>query len=379
MNRSYQICTRCVMDTSDADITFDAAGVCNHCHRFDTQQCPNWHPGPEGRWMLEEKLGQVRAAGKGKDYDCILGLSGGVDSSYLALKAKEWNLRPLVVHVDGGWNSELATANIEALVKHCDFDLHTVVIDWPEMRDLQLAMFRAGIANQDIPQDHAFFANLYKFAVENGIKYILSGGNIATEAVFVDEWSSSAMDATNLKAIHKRFGKVPLRTFATVGFLQYYLVFPFLHGMRTLRPLNFLPYDKDQAIAELEKVGWRSYGRKHGESRFTKFFQNHYLPTKFGFDKRRIHFASLVLSGQMTRDEALVRLEEPLYDPKELQADIAYFCKKLGVSREEFDRIMAQPNGHYTDFPNWNGRQRLARKLQDFALRLLGRRVSVYS
>lgn len=379
MNHGYQICTRCVMDTTDPDIDFDEAGVCSHCRRFDRLTRPGWHPNEEGGRLWAAKVEEIRAAGKGKEYDCIIGLSGGVDSSYLALKVAEWNLRPLVVHVDGGWNSELATANIESIVKHCNYDLHTVVIDWTEMRDLQLAYLKAGVANQDVPQDHAFFANLYKYAVDNGINYILSGGNSATEGIAVEAWEGSAMDAINLRAIHKKYGTVPLRTYETIGFLDYYFVFPFLRGMRTLRPLNFMPYDKAMAIETLQTIGWRPYGRKHGESRFTKFFQNHYLPEKFGYDKRKPHLSSLIVSGQTTREQALKALDEPLYDPQELAADMAYFCKKLGISDAELRAYMAEENRHYTEFANWDSRQAVAKTAQSFLAKGLGRRVQIYS
>ncbi|MCP5282485.1 MAG: N-acetyl sugar amidotransferase [Rhodoferax sp.] len=368
------------MDTSDPDITFDAQGVCNHCRQFDEVTRKDWFPNQEGERRWAAQVEQIRAAGKGKDYDCILGLSGGVDSSYLALRVKDWGLRPLVVHVDAGWNSELAVANIEKIVKHCNFDLHTHVVDWEEMRDLHLAYLKAGVANQDVPQDHVFFSSLYHFATRNGIRYILSGGNIATEGIFPKAWHGSAMDAINLRAIHKRFGERPLRTYSTIGFFDYFVWYPFVRKMRTARPLNFMPYDKQHAIDELEeKMGWRSYGRKHGESLFTKLFQNYYLPTKFGYDKRKPHYASLIVSGQMSRDEALAKLQEPLYDPKELEVDISYFCKKLRISRQQFDAFVAAPAHHYSDFPTWNSRYRMLKKAQGLVERALGRQVKVYS
>lgn len=379
-NSRYQVCTRCVMDTSDPEIVFDAQGVCNHCHIFEAQTRKNWFPNEEGarRWSaLSEK---IRASGKGREYDCILGLSGGVDSSYLAIKVREWGLNPLVVHVDAGWNSELAVANIEKVVKHCNFDLHTHVVDWEEMRDLHLAYLRAGIANQDVPQDHVFFASLYHYATRNGIRHILSGGNIATEGIFPKAWHGSAMDSINLKAIHRRYGERPLKTYSTISFFEGYVWYPFVKKMRTVRPLNYLPYNKDAAVRELESsIGWRSYGRKHGESLFTKLFQNHYLPVKFGYDKRRPHLASLIVSGQMTREQALAKLAEPLYDPQELEIDIAYFCKKLRITRGQFDEFMKAPSHHYSDFATWEGRYRALKRVQGWAERLTGRSVKVYS
>jgi N-acetyl sugar amidotransferase len=368
------------MDTSDPDIRFDADGVCNHCRTFDEVARAHWLPNEEGARRWAGIVEQMRAEGRGREYDCILGLSGGVDSSYLAMKVHAWGLRPLVMHVDAGWNSELAVANIEKVVKHCGFDLHTHVVDWEEMRDLHLAYLRAGIANQDVPQDHVFFASLYHFATRNGIRSILSGGNLATEGIFPKAWHGSAMDAINLRAIHREFGSRPLKTYTTVSFFQAYVWFPFVKRMRTVRPLNYMPYDKSRAVAELEtSIGWRSYGRKHGESLFTKLFQNHYLPVKFGYDKRRPHLSSLIVSGQMTRDQAVRELEQPLYDARELDLDIGYFCKKLRITRAQFDEFMAAPAHRYDDFPTWEGRYRALKRTQRVVERVLGRRVNVYS
>lgn len=376
----YQCCTHCVMDTSDPMINFDVNGVCNHCIEFDTITRKQWLPNEEGRTRWAEIANQIRVAGKGRDYDCILGLSGGVDSSYLAIKIHEWGLRPLVMHVDAGWNSELAVANIEALVKHCNYDLHTHVVDWEEMRDLHLAYLRSGIPNQDVPQDHIFFASLYHFATRNGIRYILSGGNLATEGIFPKAWHGSAMDAINLKFIHRQYGERPLRRYKTISFFQYYLWYPFIKRMRTVRPLNYMPYDKMKAIEELERaVGYKPYARKHGESLFTKLFQNYYLPRKFGYDKRRPHLSSLIVSGQITRDEAIEKLSEPLYDADELEIDIAFFCKKLRISRGQFEDLLAVPAHHHADFPNWSGRYRLLKSAQNMLTRLTGRHIKIYS
>jgi aminotransferase len=367
------------MDTSDPQITFDEAGVCNHCRHFAAVTAKHWYPGLAGRALLDQLVADIRARGAGREYDCILGLSGGVDSSYLALKTKELGLRPLVVHVDAGWNSELAVSNIEKVVKHCGFELHTHVMDWDEMRDLQRAYLFAGVANQDVPQDHAFFANLYGYAVRNKITTVLSGGNTATESIFPDAWHHSAMDALNLRAIHRRFGEVPLRHYRTISFSQYYLIYPFVRRLRVLRPLDYMSYDKQAAIAELERVGWRAYPYKHGESLFTRFFQSYYLPTKFGYDKRRPHLSSLIVSGQLAREQALATLAQPLQDERDRESDIAYFCKKVGIEREQFDAIMAQPPRHYRDFPNWERRYALLKKTQRLVERLSGRRVSAYS
>jgi N-acetyl sugar amidotransferase len=376
----YQICNRCVMDTSDGAIKFDEHGICNHCHYFDDVQSKQWHPNDAGRDYLIKLFNKIKKDGEGSEYDCILGLSGGVDSSYLALKLAEFKLRPLVVHVDAGWNSELAVSNIEKIVKYCNYDLHTHVMNWDEMRDLQLSYLKAAVANQDVPQDHAFFANLYHFSVKHKIKYIISGGNIATESVVPSSWHHSAMDAINLKSIHNKFGKLKLSEYKTISFIQYYFYYPFLKGMRTVRPLNFMPYNKDEALNYLsEKIGYRKYPRKHGESIFTKFFQNYYLPTKFGMDKRRPHFSSLILSNQMTRAEALIMLEESLYEKSELERDIFYICKKLRITNDEFFDMMKIPINSATKFRNWNWLQRLAKNIQYVLQKILRKKINIYS
>lgn len=378
--QEYRICSRCVMDTTDPEITFDNDGVCNHCIEFEEVTSKSWYPNDEGKQKLDNIISKIKKEGARNDYDCIIGLSGGVDSSYLALIAREWGLRPLVVHVDAGWNSELAVANIEKIVKYCNYHLHTHVVDWSEMRDLHLAYLKAGIANQDVVQDHIFFSSLYHFATQNRIKYILSGGNIATEGIFPSSWHGSAMDAINLNAIHRKYGKQRLRHYKTISFFQYYIWYPFVKKMRTFRPLNYMPYNKNQAIAELEsKIGWRNYGRKHGESLFTKFFQNHYLPQKFGFDKRRPHLSSLIVTDQITRDEAIEMLKIPLYDPQELEKDIQFLCKKLKISRDEYEEIMKAPIHSYKDFPNWDKLQNLVKKGSRFYNKFFGKKITVYS
>ncbi len=379
-SKPYQICTRCVMDTSDPQITFDAEGVCNHCHEFDTVTCKRWFPNEEGEKRLQSICEKIKKDGAGKDYDCIIGLSGGIDSSYLALKIRDYGLRPLVVHVDGGWNSELAVFNIEQIVKYCGYDLHTRVIDWEEMRDLQVAYLRSEIANQDVPQDHAFFASLYHFAVKNNIKYVISGGNISTEAVFPRAWHHQAMDVDNLIDIHKKFGSKSLSTYPKIGIFQYYFYFPFIYKMKTVLPLNYMPYDKHEALAYLkETIGYKDYGRKHGESIFTKFFQNYYLPRKFGYDKRRPHLSSQVLSKQISRSEALEALEQPLYDARELKDDIEYVAKKLKMTSEELVRLSSGPGKDYTEYKNWDRKYAWIKKIQRKMESLLGTGIKNYS
>lgn len=380
-SKPYQICTRCVMDTSDPLIYFDADGVCSHCHEFEEETIKGWFPNEEGKTRLKQMIDQMRERGRGKEYDCILGLSGGIDSSYMALKIKDWGLRPLVVHVDAGWNSELAVGNIEKIVKHCNYDLHTHVVDWEDMRDLQLAYLRAGISNQDVPQDHIFFSSLYHFAINNGIRHILSGGNIATEGIMADGWhEGSAMDSINLRAIHQRFGHRKLQAYKTISFFEYYVYYPLIRRMRTFRPLNFIPYNKKIAAEELRKtIGWRDYGRKHGESLFTKVFQNDYLVRKYGYDKRRPHLSSMIVSGQMTREEALTAMNQPLYDPDEREIDLNYFCKKLRITRADYEGFIDGPKTSYYDHPNWEARYRLLKKIQSLAQHVHGKRINIYS
>jgi N-acetyl sugar amidotransferase len=377
--REYQLCTRCVMDTSDPDIVFDALGRCNHCADFEKLVGTTWFPNLEGSRRLEKMIERVKSEGAGQQFDCVLGLSGGIDSSYLALKAFEWGLRPLVVHVDGGWNSELAVQNIERIVKYCGYELHTHVVNWEDMRVLQLAYLRAAVSNQDVPQDHAFFAGLYHFAVENGTKFVLNGGNVATEGIFPSSWHGSAMDSRNLLAIHKKYGDQPLVDFQTIGFFRYYFYYPIVRRMTPLRPLNLMPYSKEAAIAELETIGWRAYPRKHGESQFTKFFQNHYLPVKFGYDKRRPHLSSLICSGQLSRESALLLLDEPLYEHEELRRDIRYLCRKLRITEDEFDELMERPTHHYTHFDNWDRLYGLMKGSQKLLSKTLRRSFKAYS
>jgi N-acetyl sugar amidotransferase len=349
----YQECSRCLMDTSDPRITFDASGVCNHCQTYDAYQAQAG--GPEERQAkLDAMVAGLKRAGKGKPYDCIMGLSGGVDSSYLAwLAVEKLGLRPLVVHVDAGWNSELAVNNIQNIVQRLGLDLHTLVVDWEEIRDLQRAYFRSGIANLDVPQDHAFFASLLKEAKKYGVRDILNGGNMQTESILPEAWGYNASDLTSIKAIHARFGAVKLKRYPTLSNRDRFLEEIRVSRVRSHRPLEYVEYDKQKAKKFLESdLGWRDYGGKHYESVFTKFYQAHYLPTKFGYDKRLAHLSSLIVSGQITKQEARQEMQKPLYDPAELEEDRIYWVKKLGLTMDEYDRVMAERPSFYTDFPN---------------------------
>ena len=373
VDRAYQICTRCVMDTTDPEIEFDECGVCNHCRHFDRVLRPVWPSPEEGRVLIEEMVRKVKAYGVGRQYDCIIGLSGGIDSSFCAVKVAEWGLRPLVVHVDAGWNSELAVMNIEQICRRLGFDLVTHVVDWEEMRDMQLAFLRSNLANQDVPQDHAFFAALYGYAEKAGIKYVISGSNIATESILPSAWGYDAMDLTHVKAIHSRFGSRSRGDFPIVSFFNLYVKYPYLLKMEVLRPLNYFAYDKEEAIRILEKdYGWRYYGGKHYESRWTRFFQAYYLPYKFGYDKRKAHLSSLVVSGQMTRAAALEALKAPLYDEKLIVEDKVFIAKKLGLSIAEFEDLIEQPARHYSEFPNHQFKRKWASQVYRLLKSVLG-------
>jgi hypothetical protein len=283
------------------------------------------------------------------------------------------------VHVDAGWNTPEAEKNIKTLVDYCGFELHIKTIDWEEVKDLQLSYLKAGVANQDVVQDHAFFAGLYHFAVKNNIRYVIGGGNIATESIFPSSWHHAAMDAISLKAIHKKFGTKELKKFPVISFYQYYFYYPFIKKMTTVRPLNLMPYSKEIALERLKEIGYIPYERKHGESFFTRFFQNHYLPIKFNMDKRKPHLSSLIMSGVITREQAVEKLNEPLYDPAELAEDKAFIAEKLGISVAELDKYIEEPSRHYTDFPNWDGRYALLKKVQGIVAKLTGKRVRLYS
>lgn len=340
------------MDTSDPDIEFDENGVCNHCRNFDINISKLWLPNDEGKKRLQVIVDKIKNNGAGKKYDCILGLSGGVDSSYLALIAKKLGLRPLALHVDTGWNRDVGISNIENIVKVLNIDLFTKVIDWEEMKDLQVAYLKSGVENQDTPQDHVIFAALYRFAVDNRIRFVLSGSNYATESVLPTAWGHDAMDLKQLKAIHKLYGKRKLKTFPTVNFFKYRFYYPYIKKMQVVDILNYIPYDRENAIQTLQKeVGFKDYGKKHYESQFTKFFQGYFLPVKFGYDKRKAHFSSLVLSGQMTREEALTKIAEKTYSDETLKNDLNFIIKKLGLSQESFADIMAAPNKSFLDYP----------------------------
>jgi N-acetyl sugar amidotransferase len=353
--RPYQICTNCVMDTTDSKISFDEKGVCDHCNDFHKNVKPKWHTDERGKAELKAIVTKIKESGKGKDFDCLLGISGGVDSSYmLHVTVKDFGLRPLVFHVDGGWNSELAVNNIEVMIDKLGLDLYTEVIDWEEMRDFQLAFIKSGVPHIDIPQDHAFIATLYNFADKYNIKYILNGGNISTECVRNPmEWLYYGTDMAQIRDIHRRFGTIPLKNYPLSPILKHKFYLRYIKGIKVVKPLNYFPYVKKEAVKLLsETYGWKEYPQKHFESRFTKFYEGYWLPVKFGYDTRKVQYSSLILTGQMSRDEALEKLKVPAYDTDTIVDEFKYIATKLNITEDELRSYMEAPNKTYKDYRN---------------------------
>ena len=366
------------MDTTDSKIFFDANGICDHCNTFFKKVLPNWHADEKGRKALAKIVSQIKQGGSGKDFDCIIGMSGGIDSSYLTYIAKtELGLRPLVFHVDAGWNSQEAVNNIEKLVDKLGLDLYTEVIDWEEMRDLKLAYFKSGVPHIDTPQDHAFFAMMYKFAEQYDVKYILTGANYSTECIRNPiEWMYYQTDSIQLRDIHRQFGTRPLSSFPITSILHHKVYLPYIKRINVVRPLNYVPYVKEQAIRLLaEQFGWQTYPQKHWEARVTKFYEGYWLPKKFGYDTRRVQYSSLIVTNQMTRAEALERLERPSYDEATITQEFEYVATKLGISEEELRSYLEGPNKSYRDYKSQENIYAIgARVMRILGLELGGKR-----
>ncbi len=360
--KSYRICRRCIMDTSDPDIVFDERGVCSHCHRYEQMLSVESYVKKRQSGALDEIVRVIKQAGKNKRYDCIIGVSGGVDSTYTAYLVKKLGLRPLAVHLDNGWDSELAVSNIEKVLKNLDIDLYTYVLDWDEFKDLQLAFLKSSTPDSEIPTDHAILAVLYKVAAEEHVRYIINGHNMATEGGGVAAWSQGHGDWRYIESVHAQFGVRPIKSFVHYGILSF-IYYSIIRGIRWIPLLDYLDYDKVEALDVLEnELGWRYYGGKHYESIYTRFYQGFILPTKFGFNKKRLHLASLIWSGQMSRETALEEMDKVDY-PVELQEqDKQYVIKKLGISAEEFGQIMQMPPKSFWDYPSYKrilGKSRL--------------------
>ena len=363
----YQCCTKCIYDNVVyPEIKFDDQGICEICHIYEDLQAKTVFKNKEGLEKLNSLLANIKKDGQGKQYDCIIGVSGGVDSSYLAYLSKEWGLKPLILHVDNGWNSELATKNIENILKVLNYDLYTHVIDWEEMRDMQLAFFKASVVDIDLPFDNAFMAILYDIAKKYKIKYILSGHNTVTEGWMPPNFTHYKLDAINLKAIHKKFGTLKLKKFPIIGPIKLWISNK-LYKVQFESPLDLIEYNKAEVKDILiNKLGWRDYGGKHYENIFTKFYQGYILPEKFKVDKRKAHLSTLVCSGQITREQALEEIKLPAYKLDELENDKEFFAKKMELSMDQFNSIMAEPIKRHTDFPSYINVINKLRKIKRF-------------
>ncbi len=352
--KDFQICINCVMDTTDSNIKFNNKGLCDHCQNFQLNLQNIFLENTDKSEKKIQKISKKIKKNKNKNgYDCILGLSGGVDSSYLAhYVVKMLELNPLVVHVDTGWNSIESVHNIEKIIDKLSLDLHTEVINWREMKDLQLAFFKATHPNLDIPQDHAIWASIHKIAVKNNIKYLLTGGNFSTECIREPlEWSYHASDVKHIKDIHSRFGRIPLKNFPLISIYRYKIFYKYFYGLNILQPLNFIKFNKNEAINFLEKeYGWKKYSHKHYESRFTKFFEGFWLRKKFNFDVRKIHYSSLILTNQITRNEALELLKKNPYNDDDINNEIRYIKSKLDISDNDFQEYLEAPNKSFTNY-----------------------------
>lgn len=348
-------CSRCILTADDdPELRVDERRECQHCAHFDQTMRDNaLSTAQEKERRLAAALAEIKNYGRGHDYDCLIGVSGGIDSSYLAFRAKRFGLRPLIMHFDNGWNSELAVMNIENIVKRLDCDLYTHVNDWNEFRDLQLSFFKASVVDIELITDHAIAAIQFALARKFRIKYVLSGANLATEAILPRHWHHWKLDLLNITSIHDRFGKLPLKTFPQLGFFKHQF-YTRTQTIRTVPLLDYLHYDKEEAKRTIiEELGWRDYGGKHYESIFTRFYQAYILPRKFHIDKRKAHLSTLICSGQMTRGQALAEMRKPIFDTDRMADDKEYVTKKLGLTADEFEDIMRLPVKQHLDYPSY--------------------------
>lgn len=347
--RKYQVCSRCVMDTTDTDIHFDEHGVCQRCREYEERILPDWNHGKGHEAELQELISKIKKSGEGKKYDCILGLSGGLDSTYmLHLAVKEWGLRPFVFHIDCGWNLPVAEENIRKVCNGLGVELHIEKMDWNELREMQLAWFRTGMEMLDAPQDHAFIALIDRFSRELGVKYIMNGYNICTEIVADPvSWTSDGGptgDGTYMKDVIKKYCSIPIKNYTFTSGFKHKFWIPYVLGVKTLKPLNLVEFTKKEMVDTLVKeYGYEPYGQKHFEDLLTKFLEGYWMPKRFGHDIRRAQLSSLVVTGQMTREEALKILEQPPITEEEGQAMFQEVAKRLEISEEELQKFFEMP------------------------------------
>ncbi len=347
-----QICTRCVMDTSDLGISFTSEGLCNHCIEFLDKRNKYTYKGTESDVQLDKIIARIKEAGKGREYDCVIGLSGGVDSSYAAKICIDQGLRILAVHLDNGWNSEEAVSNIKNVARKLSIDFESYVLNWDEFKDLQLSFLKASVPEADTPTDIAILAALHKVAAKYNIKSIISGGNFATEGILPETWHYNAKDLTYFNYIHKKFGNRRLKSFPTFGFMRelYYKIFK---GIKMIYILNYVPYIKNDAISLLEnQLSWKNYGGKHYESKYTGFIQSYYLYHKFGIDYRRATLSSQICTGEISREDALEILKLLPYKMERVEEEMKYIAKKLEISKGDFQNILDAESKWYFDYPN---------------------------
>lgn len=348
-------CTRCVMRSVDDPELELTDGVCNHCHRYDHLLSSRVFTGESGKSKLSAIVSEIKHVGANKRYDCLIGLSGGVDSTSVAVKVKELGLRPLAFHVDNGWNTELAVSNVEKTVKALDLDLVTEVLDLRQFYDLQRAFLLASTPDADVPADHAIQACMWQYARRYDIKYIISGMNFRTEAISVPSWSYGHSDWRYIKAVHQKFGREKLTSYPHFGFAELGYT-NLIARVRIVSILNYFEYNKAEAVAQMqEQLDWCPYPGKHFESIFTRFFQGYILPVKFNIDKRRGHLSDLINSGQITRGQALAELQKSDYPENLIAQDREFFCKKLGFTDAEFEALMAAPAKSFRDYKNSYG------------------------
>lgn len=340
------------MDTTDPDIVFDTDGVCNHCTYYQVLEQKYVIAVDKREEKLNALVKSIKDAGRGKAYDCLIGVSGGVDSTYVAYLVKKLGLRPLAVHLDNGWNSELSVSNIEKCLNKLKIDLFTKVLDWEEFRNLQLSFLKASVPDGEIPTDHAIGALLFKVAANHGIRHIISGSNIATEGMLPDKWTYGVSDWKYIRSVHRRFSSTPLNDYPHYSIAKM-LYYGSIKRIISVRLLDYVDYKKDRTREILEgELGWKYYGGKHYESIYTRFFQGYILPRKFNIDKRRAHLSTLICSGQLTKTQALAHLERDIYDGAKSEDDRIYVIKKLDITEAEFQHIMDLPILNYMAYPN---------------------------
>lgn len=352
MKDSYQICTRCVMDTSDPEIFFDRDGHCNHCTNYFENTIKKLFKGNSGVEEFKKIANKIRQQQKKNKYNCLIGVSGGVDSSYVLHLAKKYDLKPLAIHMDNGWNSEIAIKNIKNICSKLEVDYQSYVLDWQEFKDIQLSVLKSGIVEVELPTDVAIPGALNRIAAKHNIKYIISGGNIVTEGILPEKWFYNAKDKRLLKSIQSKFGKRKIKKFPTYGIVEeiYYKV---IKKIKNVYILNYFPFDKNEAMGILKSTyGWKYYGGKHYESKFTGFVQSYIQPVKFNVDYRRATCSTEICAGSMSRDEAINILKNKPYDIKIINEEKKYIVKKLGISMEMFNEILEEKPKSYKDYPN---------------------------